>query len=421
MRGIHPLARASQLAAVGKESEALAVLDPFVGVPDPRLHLLRAEWLRSTGDLASSIDSLRKVTEIDPRFGAAWLGLAERKGVRFSDDDIAAMRAVLSDSSLHSLDRIKIHFALGQAWEDDGRYGDAFTEFAEANRLQREHGPGDPFDFGQLVDRQIQLVTKAFLSERLGVGDPDKSPIFIVGMHRAGSTLLEQILASHPEIEGTSELPYVGLIANTLRQEGESPLFVDRLPEVAPERFATLGASYVDAASRHRQSSKPRFIDKRPANWMAVGLIHLMLPKAVLIDVRRNPLDCCLANFKHFFEVGDMSRSLTDMGRFYAAYVSLMAHFDEVLPGRIHRVHYEELVRNPEAEVRSVLAHVGVDYDPACLRFHDNERTVRTASAEQVREPISDSSIGRWRNYEPWLDPLREALGPVLDEYPLPF
>lgn len=417
----HPLAEASRLAELGREGEALALLEPFRHIPDPKLHLLRAHWLRTTGDRQGSIEALRKVTLIEPRLGNAWLGLADLKIAAFRDDEVQRMKDVLADPSIQPRDRFLIHFALGKALEDRSLYEEAFEHFSNANRLQRLAGPADPFDFSEMVARQKNILSAEFFEQRTGCGSADRAPIFIVGMHRSGSTLLEQILSSHPEIEGTDELPYVGLVANQLRQEGRSAYYVDRLPSVEPDRFVILGQQYLREADRHRQLGKPRFIDKRPGNWLTIGLIHLMLPAARIIDMRRNPLDCCLANFKQFFEVGDMLRDLGDLGRFYRSYTSLMSHIDDVLPGRVHRVHYEALVADPENEVRRLLSYLNLDYDPACHRFYENPRAVRTPSAEQVRQPISRSSIGRWRSFKPWLAPLKESLGPELSEYPHEF
>jgi hypothetical protein len=239
-------------------------------------------------------------------------------------------------------------------------------------------------------------------------------------MPRAGSTLVEQILASHPMVEGTMELPDLPAIARRLGTfRGEGMVYPYGTAALDAAACLALGQEYLERTRIQRKTDKPYFIDKLPNNWLHVGLIHLILPYAKIIDARRHPLDCCFSNFKQHYARGQgFSYALEDMGHYYSAYVDLMAHFDAVLPGRVHRLIHESLIDDPEGEVRGLLDHLGLPFDPACLRFHENERAVRTASSEQVRRPLNREGMDQWRPFEPWLGPLKEALGPVLDSYP---
>ena len=241
-------------------------------------------------------------------------------------------------------------------------------------------------------------------------------------MPRSGSTLLEQILACHSAVEGTTELPEIITLARELRDLAETDdigAYSDVLAAMSPEALRGLGERYLERTLVHRKTDRPHFIDKMPNNFLHVAMIHLALPNAKIIDARRHPLACCFSNFKQHYARGQrFSYDLTDLGRYYHDYVMLMAHFDSVLPGRIHRAFYEQLVDDTEAEVRRVLGYCGLPFEPACLRFFESERPVRTASSEQVRQPIYRDGIEQWRHFESWLDPLRAALGPVLDTYP---
>jgi hypothetical protein len=265
-------------------------------------------------------------------------------------------------------------------------------------------------------------LTASFFETRRAVGAPAPDPIFILGMPRSGSTLLEQILASHSQVEGTMELPDINALVRSLldaQADEENSRYPAVLEGFRLERFAELGASYLERTRIQRKTSAPFFIDKMPNNFMHVGFIHLILPNARIIDARRHPMACCFSNFKQHFARGqNFSYSLEDVGRFYRDYVELMAHFDAQLPGRVHRVIYEDLIEDPEREVRRVLDYCGLPFETACLSFHQNERAVRTASSEQVRRPINREGIDQWRSFEPWLSPLAETLGAVLEQYP---
>jgi hypothetical protein len=327
------------------------------------------------------------------------------------------MRSQLARSDLSADDRLHLHFALGKALEDAEQFAASFAHYAEANRLRRATIAYDATATTEYVRRVCAIFTAEFVEARRGWGCEAGDPIFVVGLPRSGSTLVEQILASHSAVEGTMELPDVLELARSLaRRPGPAgaPDYPDVLARLDAEELRALGEDYLRRTRLHRRSGTPRFIDKMPNNWMHVGLIHLMLPNARIIDVRRDPMGCCFSCFKQHFASGqDFAYDLRDLGRYYRDYVDLMAHFDEVLPGRIHRVDYGALVQDTDAEVRRLLDHCGLPFDEACLRFYENERAVRTPSSEQVRSPIFRDALEQWRHYEPWLGPLEEALGPL--------
>jgi hypothetical protein len=375
--------------------------------PASRLDELRpyAEDRRTPGRKAPIA---RRSSTID--LGEAWFSLANLQTVKFEDADIAAMRATgqpgLSDETG------SISTALGKAMHDAGRTEQAFAHFAAGNALRRKSQPYDSNDISEAVDKAIRTFTReAFAERRGGCEAPD--PIFVVGMPRAGSTLVEQILSSHSLVEGTSELPDLPALA---RKAGGYPGSALNLS--AAER-GELGEEYLKRVSVQRRTDKPFFIDKLPNNWLYVPFIHLILPNARIIDARRHPLGCCFSNFRQHFARGQpFTYDLTDLGRYYSDYVRLIAHVDAVLPGRIHRVIYERMVDDTEAEIRALLSYLGLEFEPACLNFHETERAVRTASSEQVLGDTQGQATEEWQRYEPHLAPLKDALGEVLDSYP---
>ena len=417
--------RASSLLRLGEETAAAeayaAVLEAH---PDQPLSWMSyGHVLKTLGRQAEAVAAYRRCLALDPRQGEAWWSLANLKTVRFGDDDLAAMRAALA-GELSEPDRLQLHFALGKALEDAGRYADAFAEYARGNAMQRARLDYDAAEATGQMRRAKALLGRSFFAGRAGQGAPQPDPIFIVGLPRSGSTLVEQILASHSQVEGTQELPYLPAIAARLggraRRESEGA-YPDVLAALSPPELADLGREYLAQAQVHRKLGRPFFIDKLPNNFAHTGLIHLILPNAKIIDARRHPLGCCLSGFKQHFAVGQpFTYDLTDIGRYYADYVELMAHFDAVLPGRVHRVIYERMVADAEAETRALLDHCRLPFEAACLKFYENDRAVRTASSEQVRQPIFTDAAGHWRHFEPWLDPLKAALGPALDAYPHP-
>ena len=373
--------------------------------------------LKTMGRSGDGIDAYRRALALDPLLGEAWWSLANLKTVRFDDADVAAMTAAQAAPELDEEGRFHIAFALGKALEDSGRYAESFAAYCEGNRLRRAQLDYAAADTSTQVDRQCVILTRDRFARAEGGGCAAADPIFVLGMPRAGSTLIEQILASHPAIEGTQELPDIHAIALRLGYGGAD--YGARLRDLAPDEARSLGEEYLDRTRVQRRTDRPRFIDKMPNNWQHVGLIRLILPKATIIDARRHPLACCFSNFKQHFARGQaFSYDLAELGHYYRDYVRLMAHIDAVLPGYVHRVFYEDMVADTEAQVRSLLDHVGVPFDAACLDFHRNARAVRTASSEQVRRPIFRDGLDQWRHFEPWLAPLCEALGDVLDRYP---
>ena len=389
---------------------------------EPRVWMSLGHALKTEGATARAIIAYRRALELDPGFGGAWWSLANLKTVRFDAGDIAAMRQQLQRSDLDDEQRLHFEFALGKALEDAGDYAGSFAHYASGNALRRTQLPYDAEQNAQRRRRAQAVYTREFLAERAGAGDDDPAPVFILGMPRAGSTLVEQILSSHPQVEATMELPDIIAITRDLRARSSQPettSYHDIVAGMDPAGFRALGERYLAGTRVQRKLGRPFFIDKMPNNFAHVGLIHLILPNATIIDARRHPLACCFSNFKQHFARGQaFSYDLADMGRYYVDYVALMAHFDEVLPGRVHRVIYEDMVADTEVQVRALLDFCGLPFDQRCLRFFENERAVRTASSEQVRRPIYREGLDQWRHFEPWLDPLKQALGPVLDHYP---
>jgi len=378
--------------------------------------------LKTDGRQDDSIEAYRRSLALEPTFGEAYWSLANLKTFRFAAADVEAMQGRLADPKISEADRIHLHFALGKAHEDAGRYEASFSHYAKGNALQRARERYDP-EHNTVRARKLEATfTREFFAARAGSGCPAPDPIFIVSMPRAGSTLLEQILSSHSAIEGTTELPEMITMARGLRAQADSTdpgAYADVLASMHPQALRELGERYLESTRIHRKTARPFFIDKMPNNFMHIAMIHLALPNAKIIDARRHPMACCFSNFKQHYARGQrFSYDLTDMGRFYRDYVELMRHFDAVLPGRIHRVIYERLVEDTGTEVRRVLDHCGLPFEPECLRFYENERAVRTASSEQVRQPIYRGGMDHWRHFEPWLGPLKAALGPVLDAYP---
>ncbi|MEP7243825.1 MAG: sulfotransferase [Gammaproteobacteria bacterium] len=378
--------------------------------------------LKTAGQQPESIEAYRKSIEREPRLGEAWWSLANLKTFRFTTEDVAEMEVQLAREDLTDEDRVHFHFAAGKALEDRERYAESFRHYGQGNALRRAVIDYNPDRTTDHVRRSRALFTPEFFAERAGFGAPDRDPIFIVGLPRAGSTLIEQILSSHPQVEGTMELPDIPTLARSLgdrHRKGESATYPETLASQGMKDFHALGERFLSGTRIQRKTDAPFFIDKMPNNFAHIGLIHLALPNARIIDARRHPLGCCFSGFKQHFARGQhFTYDLSEIGRYYRDYVALMAHFDAVLPGRVFRVFYETMIEDTETEVRRLLAYCGLPFDARCLRFYENERAVRTASSEQVRQPIFREGLGQWRHYEPWLGPLREALGPTLAVYP---
>jgi tetratricopeptide (TPR) repeat protein len=378
--------------------------------------------LKTLGRSAEAVSAFRRSIALAPHAGAPYWSLANMKTVSFSEADTAQMEAALARSDISDDDRVELNFALGKAYEDAKRHGDAFARYAEGAGLHRRR---NRYDAGQHIDfaaRSRATLTAEFFAERAGCGAPEHDAIFIVGLPRAGSTLLEQVLASHSMVEGTAELTDLDAIAQSLvdteaRLAGAA--YVDLLAQQDCAWFTRAGETYLRTTRVHRKLGRPLFINKMPNDFKHVGLIHLILPNAKIIDARRHPMACGWSCFKQHFALGqNFSYDLRDIGRYYADYVELMKHYDSVLPGRVHRVIHEHFVADPEPHIRALLDYCGLPFEEACLRPHETKRAVNTASAEQVRRPISAKGLDDWRAFEPWLEPLRQALGPVLDSYP---
>jgi tetratricopeptide (TPR) repeat protein len=419
----HRNLKAAALGRIGGFEEAIALYEEVLRVhPQPKIWMSYGHVLKTVGRQAEAIAAYRRALALAPALGEVWWSLANLKTVNFSDADIAAMQAALARNDITAEDRYHLEFALGKALEDAGHHAAAFQHYCAGNARRRAELDFDIDEVTGTVARHAATLTAGLLAARNGDGHSARDPIFILGMPRAGSTLVEQILASHPLIEGTQELPDIAQMARRLGQRkhrSDTSAYPECLAELPAAELAALGAEYLERTRVHRKTDRPLFIDKMPNNWAHTGFIHLILPNAKIIDARRHPLGCCFSNFKQHFARGQaFSYSLDDVGRYYRAYVAMMAHIDTVLPGRVHRVIYETMVEDTETELRRLLDYLEVPFDAACLKFYENERAVRTASSEQVRQPINRSGMDQWQAFEPWLEPLKHALGPVLDAYP---
>ncbi|MDE2137439.1 MAG: sulfotransferase [Gammaproteobacteria bacterium] len=378
--------------------------------------------LKTAGRQDESIAAYRHAIALEPTLGEAYWSLANLKTFRFTAADVAALRAALARTDLPDDDRLHFEFALGKALEDGACYEESFTHYAQGNALRRAAHPYSAEENARFVERSRALFTREFFAARAGGGSEARDPIFVLGLPRSGSTLVEQILASHSLVEGTMELPDIPVLAREIaarRPEGSEAGFLPALAALGPPELRELGERYLARTRALRRTAAPYFVDKMPNNWLHVGLIQLILPNARIIDTRRHPLGCCFSCFKQQFARGQsFTYDLEDLGRYYRDYVRLMHHFDAVLPGRVHRVFYEDMISGTEAEVRRLLEYCGLPFEEGCLRYYENERAVRTASSEQVRQPIFRDALEQWRHYEPWLGPLKSALGPVLTAYP---
>jgi tetratricopeptide (TPR) repeat protein len=408
--------KAKILGRLGRSEEAAACTETILSAHpgDALAWIAYGHFLRMLGRRGDCERAYRKAIALNPGLGEAYWGLANLKTFQFDAADIAAMRQ--QAERVDAENRASLLFALGKALEDAHDYEGAFEAYSRANAEHRGRTPYDAEERPNAVRRARTVYTPEFFAARAGVGSPADDPIFIVGMPRSGSTLVEQILASHSSVEGTMELIELLAMVRKLRREGEFP---EMLREAPPARLRALGEEYLQRSRAFRRTDAPRFLDKMPNNFSQVGLIQLILPNARIIDVRRNPLACCLSIFKMQWATGQtFAYGLEDIGAYYRSYVDLMTHFDAALPGRVHRVIYENLVADTETEVRRLLHACGLPFEEQCLRFYENKRTVLTPSSEQVRQPIYTAGLESWRPFEPWLEPLKRALGPVLDAYP---
>ena len=383
---------------------------------DPATLTSKGHALKTTGLQDEAVANYRAATSAKPDHGDAWYALANLKTYRFEDSEIDAMVQQLSRRDLAFMDRVHLNFALGKAYEDRKAYEESFGFYDQGNALKRAQTRYSADAMSEELAKQKAVCTPELFEKHEGSGHPAIDPIFILGLPRAGSTLLEQILASHSQVDGTLELPNILSLAHRLRgrKAGQSR-YPATLGELDAAQLAEMGERFIEDTRVHRQSA-PRFIDKMPNNFRHIGLIHLILPNAKIIDARRNPMDCCFSGFKQLFAEGqEFTYGLEEVGRYYADYVALMDHWDAVLPGKVLRVQHEDVLDDLEGQTRRMLDYLELPFEEACLEFHKTERAVRTASSEQVRQPINRKGQGAWKPFEPWLDPLKDALGSLVD------
>jgi len=376
--------------------------------------------LRTLGRQEPAVAAYRRAIALAPGHGAAWHGLSNMKLAVFTPEDVAAMQQQLARQDLGAEDRCNLHFALGKALEDQRAYAPSFEHYARANAIRRSRSDYDVGRLEAYVAQVKETCTAAFFAERAGQGHTAPDPIFVLGLHRAGSTLTEQILATHSRVEGTRELPDLIRMGRDFGGQGQqgvaAGLNAKLLMDLCPGEWAALGERYLQTTRKARQTDRPMFVDKMPANWMYTGLIHLMLPNAKIIDIRRAPMAAGFALFKMNFGRGvDHSYDQRDIARYYRAYADLMEHFDAVLPGRVHHIQYENLVQNTDHEIRRLLTHCGLPFEAGCLRYWETERAVQTPSSEQVRQPIFQSALAQWKHYAPWLGPMQDAFGELVE------
>jgi tetratricopeptide (TPR) repeat protein len=416
--------KAAILAGIGDFQQSIDLYTALLASHprQPKIWMSYGHALKTHGREAESIAAYEKSIELLPSLGEAHWSLANLKTVRFTAAQTESMRTQLARPDLADDDRFHLHFALGKALEDAGAYAESFEHYARGNSIRRASIRYSADDLTAQTRRSKSLLTADFFAQRPDYGHSSTAPIFIVGLPRAGSTLIEQILSSHSLVEGTMELPDIPTLARSITQDANNEgmtRYPGPLVSLDAEQCRALGERYLASTRIQRKSDAPFFIDKLPNNFAYLGLIQLILPDAKIIDARRHPLGCCFSGFKQHFARGqNFTYSLEDLGRYYHDYVELMSHFDKVLPGRVHRVFYETMIEDTEGEVRRLLEYCGLPFEPGCLRFYENERAVRTASSQQVRQPIYRAGLDQWRHYEQWLQPLKTALGPVLDAYP---
>jgi len=399
---------------LGRTDEALQI---YAGLlqerpQDTELSVSMAQILRTRGASDAAVRLLKPALHAPASLGIAALALSNIRGYRFDDQEIGYLRRAEAAPATRLADRYQLCFALGKVLEERAQYEESFAYYSRGNALKRSEIKVNPETLIQTMRRQPLVCTREFFAARRGLGCRRPDPIFIVGMPRAGSTLLEQILASHSQIDGTLELPDIPRLVHQFRdRDPDAPhRYPAVLAELSPDQLRRLGEEYLEETRIHRKGA-PFFIDKLPNNFRDIGFIHLILPNAHIIDARREAMACCFGNFKQLFPYGmEFKYSFQELARYYCHYVALMEHWDAVLPGKILRVHYEDVVGDLEASVRRMLEFLGLSFEPACLKFYETVRTVRTVSSDQVRRPISREGLSQWRHFEPWLGPLKEAL-----------
>ena len=381
---------------------------------DPATLTSRGHALKTVGDQERAVASYRAAIAARPGHGDAYYALANLKTYRFTEAELAAMQVQAARTDIGFMDRVHLAFALGKAFEDRAEHAQSFRFYELGNDLKRRQTGYDADRMTAEIDAQKRVCTSELFESKANVGSRVWDPIFILGLPRAGSTLLEQILASHSQIDGTLELPNILALAHKLRgRKAGKSRYPDVLHDLDADQFAEMGDRFIEDTRIHRQGA-PFFIDKMPNNFRHIGLIHLILPNATIIDARRDAMDCCFSGFKQLFAEGqDFTYGLTEIGRYYRDYVGLMDHWDSVLPGRVLRVNHEDVLDDLEGQTRRMLDHIGLPFEESCLDFHRTERAVRTASSEQVRRPLNRSGQGAWKPYAPWLSELQKLLGAI--------
>lgn len=414
------LAYANQAAAIGRYDEALQVLDKLrKGAPElSGIEMQRGHALKTIGQQTEAVAAYRAAAAARPGLGDAWWSLANLKTFQFDDSEIEQMRVLESESALARADRYHLCFALGKALEDRESYAEAFDFYQRGNALKHDELNYSADRMQADFDRQKEFFDDERVEKLAGRGDASSDPIFIVGLPRAGSTLIEQILASHSKVDGTLELPNILAMVHRLNgrlQRGEEPRYPAVLGDFPEGKLAELGQQYIDETRIHREGA-PFFTDKMPNNFRHIGLILSILPNARIIDARRAAMACCFSGYKQLFAEGqEFTYSQRDIGRYYRGYVDLMSHWRRCYPDSILQVDYEDVVEDLEGQVRRLLDFLQLDFETGCVEYHQTKRSVRTASAEQVRQPIYSAGLEQWRNFEPWLDELHDALGPLAE------
>jgi tetratricopeptide (TPR) repeat protein len=410
----HRLTLGNVLARSGRHEEAIAAFEQAIALqPErPALHLALGNALRTIGRHDEAVAAYRRSIALRSDYAEGYWSLSNLKTFRFSSEEVAAMEMHVAREGLPAEALVHFSFALGQAYESRGEYDRAFAAWARGNAERRTREQYDPVHTENINARIIDVFTREFLARRAGLGDPDPAPILIVGLPRAGSTLIEQILASHSLVEGTHELPSLPRVVQAInRQRDDGIAYPEALVDLPPEGWAHLGRRYLEHTRRYRTEA-PRFIDKMPNNFANVGLVHLMLPNARIIDARRDARDTCVSAFKQLFAQGQpFTYDLFELGEYYLQYLRMMEHWDRVLPGLVLHVRYEDVIADLEGQARRIVSHCGLPWEENCLRFHETARAVRTASSEQVRRPIYTGSIGAWRRYAHHVEPLLATLG----------
>ena len=414
------VAKANVLTGLGNIEQAIVLFEQAIAQDEniAGFHLQLGHALKAKGDIKKAVEAYQKAYQLKPSYGDAFWSLANTKTYRFSDEEIAQMQLQQENKDLALVDKVQLHFATGKAFEDRKDFGLAFQAYQQGNNLQHAHNGFDISKIEQQVVEQIKYCTTELFASRghLGLNSPD--PIFIVGLPRAGSTLLEQILASHSQVDGTMELHNILGLASRLRgrnQNNTENQYPKNLSEINPDYFKRFGQQFIDETRAYRESA-PLFIDKMPNNFLHIGLIRLILPNAKIIDARRSPMACCFSGFKQLFAEGqDFSYNLEDIGRYYQAYMELMTHWHEVLPDFVLTVNHEDVVDDLEKQVRKILDFCGLPFEQSCLDFHKTKRNIKTPSSEQVRQPIYKSATEQWRHFEQYLSPLKKVLSIDVD------